>query len=357
MLPFVVLLIVPIIIQHAYINKRADFQRKNDFALIFFFLFLTFLVMLRHESIGNDTRHYMYFFNNFSELSWAEVGKDSVEFGFAYFNKIVSLFSKEPQFFLAIAAITVTVMIYPTYKRLNVDSSLTILLFCTMSTFVMMFSGIRQMIAIGIGFIAYGFTRRKKLIPFILTVLLATTFHTSAFILVFMYPLFHIRITKKWLIGVVPAVLAIFVLNRQVFSVLTLILERFTKYEGSITRTNAYTMLILFSIFAVFSFVIPNEARIDEETIGLRNFLLFSLVIQMFSPLHNIATRMNYYYIIFIPLLLPKIIQYRSEKWKQVAVTGRYVMLVFFLVYFFFNAYSGSNLNVFPYHFFWENIS
>jgi len=356
MIPFVVLLIIPIFIQHVYV-KGVSYQRRNNAALVIFFALLTFLVMFRHESVGNDTRNYINMYYKIIEMKWIDVGKGSIEFGYLFFNKIISLFSKQPQFFLAVAAILVNVMIYPTYKRLCVDSSLTIVVFCIMSTFVMMFSGIRQVLAIGIGFIAYGFTRNKKIVPFVLSVCLAMTVHTSAFMLAFMYPVYHAKITKKWLYAVVPALTFVFVFNRPIFSGLTLFIERYTKYDGSVTQTGAYTMLILFIIFTVFAFLIPEESVIDKETIGLRNFLLFSLVIQMFAPLHNLAMRMNYYYIIFIPLLLPKIIEYRSERWKQVAIVSRHIMVIFFLLYFFFvKANSGGNLNIFPYHFFWENV-
>lgn len=354
---FYILLFVPMLIQHIVIEKKyINFENKNKRALFVFFALITLLVMLRHESVGNDTRNYIYFFNNYSGMDWRDVGKESLEFGFSYFNKIVSVFTEEPQAFLAIAAIIISLMIYPTYKRLCVDPSFTIVLFCIMSTFVMMFSGIRQMLAIGIGFIAYEFTRNKKLIPFIIAVLVAMTFHISAFVLIFMYPLYYARITKKWLIAVVPILAIMFAFNRQIFSVLALILERFTNYDASISQTGAYTMIILFAAFAVFAFLIPDESLLDTETIGLRNFLLLSLALQMFAPLHTIAMRMNYYYIIFIPLLLPKIVECRSERWKQVAVVGRHIMVAFFLIYFFINAYGDGNLNVFPYHFFWESV-
>ena len=354
---FYILLFVPMLIQHIVIEKKyINFENKNKRALFVFFALITLLVMLRHESVGNDTRNYIYFFNNYSGMDWRDVGKESLEFGFSYFNKIVSLFTKEPQMFLAFTMIIISAMIYPTYKRLCVDPSLTIVLFCIMSTFVMMFSGIRQMLAVGIGFIAYEFTRNKKLIPFIIAVLVAMTFHISAFVLIFMYPLYYARITKKWLIAVVPILAIMFAFNRQIFSVLALILERFTNYDASISQTGAYTMIILFAAFAVFAFLIPDESLLDTETIGLRNFLLLSLALQMFAPLHTIAMRMNYYYIIFIPLLLPKIVEFRGERWKQVAVFGRHIMVAFFLIYFFINAYGDGNLNVFPYHFFWESV-
>lgn len=354
---FFILLLVPMVLQHVAIKGHyIDYQKRNKASLAFFFFLLTILLMFRHESVGKDTRNYILFFERFCWTEWSHLGERGLEIGFAYFNKIVSLFSKEPQVFLAMTAIAVSAMIYPTYKRLCADTSLTIVLFCIMSTFVMMFSGIRQMLAVGIGFIAYELTRKKKLFLYVLTVLLATLVHTSGFMLAFMYPLFHAKITKNWLYVVIPIMTVIFLFNRQVFSALVAIMVRFTSYSGSVSSTGAYTMLLLFTAFAIFAFLVPDESQLDAETIGLRNFLLLSLVIQMFAPLHVLAMRMNYYYIIFIPLLLPKIIQYRSKRWNQVAFLGRHVMVVFFLVYFFANAYRDGGLNVFPYHFFWESV-
>lgn len=353
---FYLLLLIPIMMQHFAIKGlHMDYQKRNKAAMRFFFVLLTLLIAFRHERVGNDTTNYIYFFKVYSRMDWGDFIKEDVEVGFRYLNKLISLLSKEPQFYLAAVAVLVSAMIYPTYKRLCVDASLTIVLFCTMSTFVMMFSGIRQMLAIGIGFIGYGFTRQKRLIPFILSVLLAMSIHTSAFMLAFMYPLYHARITKKSLFFVIPALAVCFYFNRQIFGTLGMILEEYTEYEVEIELTGAYTMIILFGAFAVFSFLIPDENKLDEETIGLRNLLLLAFALQMFAPLHMLAMRMGYYYMIFIPLLLPKIIECRSRRWNQVAVLGRRIMVCFFLLYFFVNASNGA-LNVFPYHFFWETV-
>ena len=353
---FYVLLLAPIAIQHFTIRGQSvDYDKKNRRTLFLFFFLLAIVVGLRHQSIGTDTRNYIYYFERYSDKSWSELRKSSVEFGFAYFIKAISVFTDNPQVFFMVTSIITFAMIYPTYRRLCTDSSLTIVLYAMLSTFVMAFSGIRQMLVIGIGFIAYELTRNKKPIPYIIIILLSMTIHTSAFMLLFMYPIYHAKITKKWLYVVAPIVLLIFIFNRQIFSTLSILLEMFTKYNTSITDTGAYTMLILFAIFAVFAFLIPDESSLDKETIGLRNFLLFSLVLQMFAPLHSLAMRMNYYYIIFIPLLIPKIIKARNERWGQVAIFARHIMVVFFLVYFFYNAYVGdNNLHAFPYKFFWE---
>jgi transmembrane protein EpsG len=350
---FALLLLVPVFMQH--IGKR-NYEKKNKAALTFFFSLLALLVMLRHPSVGTDTTSYKFTFEHISKLSWSEVGKGSSEFCFAYFNKLISMISDEAVFFFIVSTITIVALIYPTYSRLSTDTSLVVVLFCTMSTFVMMFSGVRQMLAVALGFVAYELTRRRKLFWFFVVVVLAFLVHNSSFMLFIMYPLYHVRITKNWLYVVVPVVGGMFVFNQQIFSVATMILERYTRFEAVTSSTGAYTMLILFALFTIFSFVVVDEEKMDEEAIGLRNFMLLSLVVQLFAPLHTLAMRMSYYYMMFIPLLMPKIIACRSQRWSQIALIARHCMVLFFLAYDLLFIISGGSLDVFPYHFFWETV-
>lgn len=356
MLVFYILLFVPILIQHIEI-KGMSYKKRNRFSLACFFVLLTLLIMFRHETVGKDTENYRYFFQKYAAMPWKQLFSESHEFGFTYYNKLISCFTKNPQVYLAITAAITSALIYPTYRRLCTDSSLTIVLFCLMSTFVMMFSGIRQMLAIALGVRAYEFVRNNKLILYGLTVALAVTFHVSAIMLLLLYPAYHLKITKKWLYGIVPTLLLIFVFNRPIFTFLGSILARFTQYDATITSTGAYSMLILFVLFTIFAYVIPDEKKLDQETIALRNILLIALAIQLFAPLHTLAMRMNYYFIIFIPLLMPKIVEARSKKYAEIGRFGRHVMVLFFLAYFFLVTASSGSLHVFPYHFFWEAVA
>ena len=355
---FIALLMIPMLLQHISIKAGpVSYEKKNRRALAFFFILFIAMISLRHETIGNDTQNYLKFFSDFAKMPWGKVKEYGLEIGFAYFNKLVSLFTENPQVFLVIVAVLTGVLLYPTFRRLCIDPSLTIVLFCTMSTFVMMLSGVRQGIAIGLGCLAYECTRKKRFLLFLLLVLLAMTFHSSAFMLFLMYPLYHLKITKNWLLGIVPLLGVLFLFNDTVFGFLGQIIERYTKYDAEITSTGAYTMIVLFAMFTVFAFIIPDEKKLDKETIGLRNFLLLALALQMFAPLHALAMRMNYYYIIFIPLLLPKIIAASDKRWKHIAILARYVMLAFFFLYFVVGLNDGGSLNVYPYHFFWESVA
>lgn len=361
MWPYILLIFTPIIIQHIGLsNKELVIQKANDRknlnAITFFWIFLFVLLIFRHETIGRDLQRYSYTYDFIARNSWQEALYRSAEVGFNFVNKLIALSFDDFRWVLVVTAILGVYHIAKGYSKYSKDASLTIALFINMSNFVMLFSGLKQSIAISLGFLAFEFVRKKKIIAFIITVFIAMLFHSSAFMLFFMYPLYYLKITKATLIFIIPSLAVAFAFNSQIFGALAEILMRFTDYDTAITNTGAYTMLIVFAVLAIFSYVIPDENQIDDDTVAMRNFLLFSVFLQMFAPLHTLAMRMNYYYMAFIPLVIPRVIEHRSEKWDNVAVVAGYLMTFLFIVYFFVAAPADNVLDTFPYHFFWENV-
>lgn len=358
MWPYVLLIILPMIVQH--LNLRIGIynlnKNKNRNAMMLFWLLMTLMLALRHETVGIDLQNYEIIFDTIAAGSWKQAMERSAEVGYSALCKLIAVWGGDFRWLLIVTAVLSVLFLRMSYLKYSYDTSLTIALFITMSNFILLFSGLRQSIAISIGFLAFECARSRRLILFLLVVILATLFHTSAFMLLFMYPLYHARITQKWLLVVVPAMGVLWVFNQQVFGFLTGILSQFTKYEGEISSTGAYTMLFLFIIFAVFCYLIPDESELDQDTIGMRNFLLLAVALQMFAPLHDLAMRMGYYYMAFIPLVVPRIIVHRRVRWNQVAIMARHVMILFFVIYFFMTAPQDNSLHTFPYHFFWETV-
>ncbi|HHW46608.1 MAG TPA: EpsG family protein [Clostridiales bacterium] len=200
------------------------------------------------------------------------------------------------------------------------------------------------------------FCKKKKFLRFILITLLAVLFHRSAVIALLLYPIYHSKITKKWLLFAIPSLLAAFIYNKQLFLFFIRLLgsSYYEKY-AEIQSTNAYTMIILFALFLAFSFFMVNDNDLDSNTLGLRNIMLLILAIQLFAPINTMAMRMNYYFLVYIPVLISNTILYSKEKLFLLVKTARLIMILFFVIYFFYNAYTGADiLQVFPYKFYWE---
>ena len=105
----------------------------------------------------------------------------------------------------------------------------------------------------------------------------------------------------------VPIIGVVFVFNKPIFEFVLQFLGEYGE-NYSYEETGGYMMIVLFALFLLFSYIAPDESKMDKETIGLRNILVLTLTMQTFALANPVAMRMNYYNIMFIPLLLPRVI-------------------------------------------------
>lgn len=371
MIPYFLLLLIPGLFSGTAITIRKKQGRKTVLSISkseksaiipTFFALLLILLIIRHESIGRDLPTYRYMFESYSPQGMDYVIGDWKESLFRVYNWGIYQFTDNFQIWMALAAVICVYPIAHVYDQDRTHGYIKIALFVNMSTFIMLFSGIRQSMAMAVGMLAYQMVKERKMVKWLILSFVAMLFHHSAFMLFFMYPLYHIRFRKVHLLVIIPAILALFVFNAPIFNFLTSILgESSYKYDAEATETGAFMSLVLFVLFTVFVYVILDDKKCDAEMLGLRNFLLMTVALQCFAPVHTLAMRMNYYYIIFIPIAVGKSLNYVKQNMKQVAKLGEIVMCCFFTAYFIYTTYRSyvtgiSTLDTIPYRFFWQEV-
>lgn len=369
MLPYFLLLFVPLLLQVLLqksgkcirINKKGTYINCNNVALPTFFSLYLVLLIFRHETIGRDLPNYKYLFFLWGSESINQIFSSMQECFFRFYCWLIyNFFSENYQVFLAITAAFTIVPIAVVYCRDKCYGYLKAALFVNMSTFIMFFSGIRQGMAIALGVLAYQALKDGKRNKYIAYALSAALIHHTGFMVFMFYPLAKAKIKKKDMIWIAPFGLIICILNRPLFFVLTSILRRFSdKYDGAVASTGAMGSFLLFLLFSIFSYVVMDENKMDEDSFALRNMLLIATILQSFASLNTLAMRMNYYFIIFIPIAIGKSMEYVDTKYTQVARLSKIVIEVFFSVIFVYSTYRSyitgiSTLDTIPYIPFWR---
>lgn len=320
----------------------------------FFFISYLFLLCARDFSVGVDTSGYVRAFEYSRHLDWkAQLLFGDDEIGFKLLRMIVTFFGGARLYIIVAAVLTVLPVMY-LYRREAEGSMICISFFLISLLFEMFFSGMRQSIAIAMAVPAYYFVKDKKVIKFLIIVALACCFHKSAIILLLLYPVYHAHITKRWLWGIIP--LMGFVMIRRDF-LMDLIFqlagdEYAYKYSYLTGSSGQIGLMVLFLLLAIYSYVILDEDKAGEEEIGLRNILLLATFIHLFTPLNPTISRINYYFILFIPAAISRINnRCRDEIYLyQLRTIATFVMPVFFVLYFFLM--KDDSLNVFNYKFY-----
>jgi hypothetical protein len=371
MVPYILLIFVPLLFSFVTFYRRGEKHiaivggsRKvlqNSCVLPVFFIILILMLSLRDETIGRDLGRYKYYFNRTAVLELEHLDRVNLDALYVLLMWLVSRFTDDFQIFLVVVAVITVLPVAKLYCEDREHSFLKIILFVNMSNFVLLFSGLRQSIAMAVGIIAYQYVREKKPLSFLLAAIIAFGFHHSAFMIFSFYPLYYAKFKKKHLWVIIPAIVLAFAFNKTIFSIAVNVLRLISneKYSVAMSSTGAYTMLLLFAAFAVFSYMIPNEKLMDQETLGLRNILLAAVVLQGFAPIHNLAMRLNYYFIIFIPILIPKILKYAKKFSYDVVLFMKVCIIVvlggYYLLIAYFSCKSGvSALDTYPYVPFWK---
>jgi len=373
MIPYFILILVPLLFcfvsiegEHTLRVRVGDTQtiREHSAALPVFFTLLTLLLVLRSETLGRDLSNYKYMFEGYSRLSFRTIFRPAFlqenDWLFVALNLLFSRVSGNFHSFVAFVGIITILPIAALYCEDRRKSALQIAVFLSLSNFIMFFSGLRQSLAVTAGVISYRFVKEKKLLPYLLWVFIAMSFHHSGVVLLLLYPIYHLTLRRKHLLIIAPIIIVILVFSKQVFTILDRILVSYSdRYESGTTETGAYAFLILFALYALFCFLISNEQTMTPELNGLRNILLLTVVFQCFAPIHFLAMRLNYYFMIFTPITISKCVSNPNQRYQQVARLGGIVITVFFSFYFLWVVYYSSttgisSLDTYPYRFFWQ---
>ena len=182
-------------------QKMFEKEKKNlgIFASFFAIILPAIVAGLRDSIIGTDTRAYIRYFNyacdsnsflQYNNLSRLEIGYDLIIY-------IVSRIANNYHVFLFVTELLVIIPIYMrAYERRKENSMTLTMIVAYLLMFNMSLNINRQCIAIAI--ITYGlkYVENKNFIKFVITVLIAMTFHLTAIVTLPIYFIFWIVKTK-----------------------------------------------------------------------------------------------------------------------------------------------------------------
>lgn len=323
---------------------------KKKILSVVYCSFLILILGLRHPTMGVDLKSYLPSFHILSNYSLKDAFALSsflnYEKGYVLLNVLVGKINESEQLFLFVCALlSIAPVGYVFYKKSD-SIELSYIFYLGLTSFIMCFSGLRQGIAIGICFYASLFVERRKIIPFLLLVLLDSTFHTSSMLFLVAYPLYNINLSKNGRVASIVLLPIAFVLKGPLFSLLCSIVGL---YKGSVGDNGAWTLFAVFSLIYVFCCFFKTEDKIYNYYL---NLFWVACFIQAMGGVNMIVSRAGYYFAVFLPLLLPKALQSIKNEFAKMNI--QIITMVCFVLFGLYNIYATDFAKAFPYRFFWE---
>ena len=332
MIAYLICCILPVI-SFLFFDKH---KKKSFFYIFILLLPLFFLLAFKSDNIGADTKSYNRMFEMMKNGTFnQEASFDSIEPGYKYFLMLLTKISYDPHIQYVVCAVFFHLgLSYFIYKNTKI-SSLFVLFYMCFGLYIFYMSGLRQSIAITICLIAFSQAKQKHFFGFLLLVGLATLFHKSAVIFIFVYILSLYKFTKKIIPIYVGILIAVFVLGYPILFASSYFFD--SKY-GIEDARNGYVFIFIILMITIISFVLFKKLIKDEEDNAI--IIQLNLVSACFWILRffsRTAERPSLYFLPFTIILIERIfLLIKNDSARRIT---KFVLVSFSVLYFLYRLY------------------
>lgn len=335
-------------------NNNSVKGKSNKFLTISIGLFFIFICGLRSNIVGNDTEKYLELYDSIN-FSSSDIYFERFESGFIYLVKFLGGFNLSSQSLLIISSIIIWSGIIRFLLKNSINPGFSYYLIVTFGFLAFFMSGIRESLAISICLIGFEYVKSKKIIPFIILILLASSFHLSALIFIFIYPAFHARFRLRTKIMIIFSSIIIM----KYINIIMLYVIRYipkyasylnTVYNNGIIRVASILNLLIVLVIYILG-KIYNDKLKNYTYDGYLNIFFMSIPLLIVSLNFNLIDRLANYYDIFILIIIPNIIANRNNKNNKIISI---IVIIAFLIYFISIQLIRPDWNsIYPYKFYW----
>lgn len=349
----------------AAIIDLANDGEKNTKSKLIYLLFaifpFLFVSAFRAPSIGVDAFSYVTLFEALKGVSLSGILSMDIyyEKGYLLLNHLIQYFTLNSQSILIFTSIVIIGSIMFFIYRYSVSIFFSVYLFITLAFYYNSMNIIRQYFAIAILTYSISFIKRRKLLPFLLIVFIASLFHSSALIFSIVYLVPLIKFTNKKVLVTLLSTLIIFLF---LLPLMEWLLVKIPQYQAHMSYINSNELasliktLLLLTIL-LFGLVVnyhnnkkattiyfqSKGVKVIEEANTKKRFInnsdenifsfimLFAVAISLISFKMSILGRLSEYFAIYAIVYLPNAIN--KIKDKNIRIILIIVVVFFTLLY------------------------
>lgn len=346
---------VPVVVSLAVSFGYKKSIKTNDKAkrtfLIWCSIFMFLIIALRHREVGsNDSNNYYENWELLSTLNFNQLQTyaktSNFETGYLLFVWVFSHVFPYGQFVFVLSAILFAIAVCRFIYLNSEDPELSFVMYICLGLYTFMVQGLRQSMAMSMCLLALEFCKKRKFWPFVLLILLAATFHTSAIIFAVVYFIygFTLNIRTGFVSLGVAGILLIF--SRQLAVIGNMLFER--EYEGEV-ETGGFVAVAIYVIILVVTVVFSGKRRKEKDYSFFFFMTMLGAVFYLIRYIEVlIAERVSFYFMFGQLISLPNVI---SRFDKHVAFIVKCVVIALSFLLF---VYRLSGDGLVAYRFFWQ---
>lgn len=315
-------------------------------------LLISLVAGLRAVSVGIDTRTYDHVFRLIENGTIKRVY--GMEKSYIYIcSALLKIWANNHFLFFIFAWISNALIIFRLWKdREFIAFRWSIFTYC-IGFFPFSLNGMRQFVAIAIIFYATSFIKEGKYVKFILSIMIASLFHTTAIIglaylpfeLIFMKYFDEKRKRNIFLLILVGGVFGV----SRVLQLTSIYSKYFDRPSSSIGLMMVVKLLLL--LLSIAAFELPKEEDKRYFCLSQRWCYFIGVLLNSLSYVFLYMGRIGWYFYIFETVYIGQLFKSEQRTIWTLLVKMSYVVILFYYLY--DNITHGGQGEV-PYRFFWQ---
>lgn len=314
-----------------------------------FYAILLIIVSSFRYDVGMDYLAYEEMFN----LITIGQEQDVSELGFVLLCKMCAIISGSAQMMFMVCAIFTILLLYKSFRLFSPNIVMSLFFFmCMGQLYLTTFNAVRQYIAIAIFTYSIKFILEKKVMKYVLSILVATLFHNTAIILLPLYYLLPKKISKVVMISFgVLLTSSIGIITDIILNSPYAIYLEFEHYAKEVSIID-YLYIMFGLLIIVFESKLMRQYK-DRNIFFNINFLCTSLfflnIVFSGTPIIMVTTRLNYYFIVFYAIIFVRLIKdIRLPSNRIIFELGFYLILAVLFIR--SSILKGESYNLLPYN-------
>ena len=317
-------------------------DKNNEANKLFTIIVIIILVLISGlRSNMGDTSAYKHLYNMVASNTY-EYTKGGYEIGFVYFIYVLTRISANPQFMIFITSLITNVLNVWTFRKYSSYFELQTFMYIAAGYYIASMNGIRQALVASILFAATPYIIKGNFKRYLIIVLLASTMHTSAFIMIPVYFIVRNKMwSKKIAILILSSIVGVILIEPLLEIVFNLIEgSKYSIYENVLdSELNAGVNIIRILVAFVpvgFSYIMRErlKSQFKESNIFV-NMSLLNFIVMLFASYSWLFARFNYYFQVYNFILLPYCIKLLINKKEKNLIF--YLCIVCYIIYFWYD--------------------
>lgn len=302
--------------------------------------------VLRHETVGSDTIQYINMFEHIanSNINLWELTFGDIEPGYVLLNYLIGLIDLDSRFFIIVMGVLILFPFVLLIERYSTKPWLSYYLFICLGFYNNSMFIYRQFMAIAVLVLALDFILRRKMVCFVLSVLLAVCFHRTAIIFLPLYWIYSLKINRGYLFKALLVGGLIFVLGPELIRIANNYAR--IQYEIGYSGGRTYLFMLLFLVWVLFMRL--KEYLSDSRLKLFFHMLVLATLFQVLSLQMELFIRVVYYFVYSLIVLVPYAISACKSEFRPPVVVAA---CLFFAILYWANLQGEWTV---AYKFMWE---